>query len=515
MSLDEPSPANPSEGAITGLTTGPAADPTSGLASGPIPGLLRQAAAEHPDIVALQAVVQSITYGELLEAAANLAEDLRRAGIGEGDAVAVLLPNGVDWLVSYWGATLNGNVVVPLSTWATPAEIDTLLLHAGAAAVLSDDGLRCLDHDDVEASSGHQGPAEAVHLIQFTSGSTGEPKGAMLAHQGLVSAARHHAEAWRLEPGESVFIPNPFSHILGLMYGVLTPAAAHATVLTTPKFDLAQALELLVSGGAVAMTGAPTHLQMLAERIERDGLELPHLRLGFTGGAPITPEWVDRVRTALGLEALINGYGMSEVGSIAQTHIDDPPEQVAGSVGFLAPGLEARIVEPESGDDLPDGEVGELWVRGPSVMKGYLGSAALTEEALLEGGWLRTGDLMRRDAEGRLSFVSRLGDMFTVGGFNVYPAEVERALAGHPEIEQAAVVALADERLGNVPVAFVRCRREAPEEAAILDHCRRTLRGYMVPHRVFLVQSLPLNRAGKVDKRALAQQAEESDVGAT
>ena len=292
----------------------------------------------------------------------------------------------------------------------------------------------------------------------------------------------------------------------------LTPAVAHATVLTTPKLDLSQALELLVSGEAVAMTGAPTHLQMLTERVERDALELPHLRLGFTGGAPIAPEWVDRVRTALGLEALINGYGMGEVGSIAQTGIDDPPEQVATSVGFLAPGLEARIVDPECVHDLPDGKVGELWVRGPSVTKGYFRNQVLTERALVEGGWLRTGDLMRRDAEGRLSFVSRLGDMFTVGGFNVCPAEVERALVSHPEIEQAAVVAMADERLGSVPVAFVRCRRGALEEAVVLDHCKRDLRNYMVPHHVVFVQSLPLNRAGKVDTRALAQQAEDSDV---
>jgi len=507
LSLDDPSPRNPP----TRATTFPTAGSTTGL----IPELLHQAAAESPEVAALQTVDHSITYGELLQAASDLAESLRRAGVGGGAAVAVWLPNGVDWLVSYWGATLNGNVVVPLSTRATPAEIEALLTLAGVAAVLSDDGLCCLDHHQVEASWGDQGSAEAVHLVQFTSGSTGEPKGAMLTHQGLVSAARHHAEAWRLEPAESVFIPNPFSHILGLVYGVLTPAVARATVLTTPKFDLSQALELLVRGEAVAMTGAPTHLQMLTERVERDHLELPHLRLGFTGGAPIAPAWVDRVRTALGLEALINGYGMGEVGSIAQTGIDDPPEQVATSVGFLAPGLEARIVAPESGDDVPAGKVGELWVRGPSVMKGYLGNAELTRKALLEGGWLRTGDLMRRDVEGRLSFVSRLGDMFTVGGFNVYPAEVERALASHPDIEQAAVVAMVDERLGSVPVAFVRCRRGALEAAAVLDHCKRNLRSYMVPHHVFLLQSLPLNRAGKVDKRALARQAEESDVGAS
>jgi acyl-CoA synthetase (AMP-forming)/AMP-acid ligase II len=490
--------------------------PKSSIAES-LPGLLKQAVADSPESLALKTVDSSVSYRELLEGASDLAENLRSAGAVEGTGVGIWLSNGVDWLVSYWGATLNGNVVVPLSTWATPAEIETLVLQTGIAVVISDEGLRSVNSSkgEVLASeffTGDKSSPEAVHLIQFTSGSTGEPKGAMLTHQGLISAARHHAEAWRLEPGNSIFVPNPFSHILGLMYGVLTPMVAQGTVLTMPRFGPAQAVELLVRSEAVAMTGAPTHLQLLTEQVEREDLELPHLRLAFTGGAAITPEWVDRVCGALDLEALVNGYGMSEVGSIAQTRIDDPPRQVASSVGFLAPGLEARIVDPESGVDLAVGEVGEFWVRGPSVMKGYYRNGRLTREALVEGGWLRTGDLMRRDAEGRLSFVSRLGDMFTVGGFNVYPAEVERALTSHPEIEQAAVLPVADERLGSVPVAFVCCRAEDVEEAVIQEHCKLTLRNYMVPRCVFLMASMPLNRAGKVDKRQLAQQVEKIDV---
>ncbi len=482
-----------------------------------LPELLKRAVADSPESLALETVDNSVSYRELLEGASDLAENLRSAGAGEGTGVGIRLRNGVDWLVSYWGATLNGNVVVPLSTWATPAEIETLLAQTGIAALVSDEGLRTLNRGEAKVFTGNtvtgdRSSPDAVHLIQFTSGSTGEPKGAMLTHKGLMSAARHHAEAWQLEPGNSIFVPNPFSHILGLMYGVLTPMVAQATVLTMPRFDPVQALELLVRNKAVAMTGAPTHLQLLTEHVDREDLELPHLRLAFTGGATITPEWVDRVCRALDLDALVNGYGMSEVGSIAQTRIDDLPKQVASSVGFLAPGLEARIVDPESGDDLAVGEVGELWVHGPSVMKGYYGNEGLTREALVEGGWLRTGDLMRRDAEGRLSFVSRLGEMFTVGGFNVYPAEVEQALTSHPEIEQAAVLPVADERLGSVPVAFVCCRGEDVEVAAIQEHCKQTLRNYMVPRRVFLMASMPLNRAGKVDKRQLAKQVEKIDV---
>lgn len=498
MSLDSSQPENP--------------------VSGSVAELLSHAAAEHPDVVALKTPDQSITYRELFEAADDRAARVRAAGADRGSVVATLLPNGVEWLVSYWGATVNGNVVVPLSTRATPAEVERLISHAGASVLISEQELRCLEPaDSVVPPARGERVADATHLIQFTSGSTGEPKGAMLTHRGLISAARQHAEDWKLMPGDVVFVPNPFSHILGLMYGVLTPTVAQATVLTMPRFDLAEAVELLVKSDAVALTGAPTHLQMLTEWVERQGLQLPRLRLGFTGGAPIASEWVDRVRRVLGLEALINGYGMSEVGSIAQTAIDDSPEQVARSVGFLAPGLEARIVDPETGNDLPSREVGELWLRGPSVMLGYLGNTALTEEVLVEGGWLRTGDMMQRDSDGRLSFVTRLGDMFTVGGFNVYPAQVERTLTRHPEIDSAVVVPVADQRLGSVPVAFVvrsggRPGRARLDEESILAHCKADLRNYMVPRYVFLLETLPLNRAGKVDRPKLAQQAEETYV---
>jgi len=496
---------------------------SNAAAEGTVTELLLRAAKESPDLAALETIEEAITYGELLSSASDMAARLRKAGAVEGSVVATLLPNGIAWLVSYWGAALNGNIVAPLSTRAPAAEVDGLVRTAGAAVLIDSEGLHRLEPTGAGTPAAEipvtksSVAAERVHLIQFTSGSTGDPKGAMLTHGGLAGAARQHVADWKLSPGDAVFVPNPFSHILGLVYGVLTPVAARATVLTLPKFDLEAAVELLIRGEAVAMTGAPAHLQMLTEWVERHGTELPHLRLGFTGGAPIAPAWVARVRKALHLEALINGYGMSEVGSIAQTAIDDPPEQVATSVGLLAPGLEARIVDPETGSDLPGGEVGELWIRGASVMIGYLGKPTPSEEALVDGAWLRTGDLMRRDGQGRLTFVNRLGDMFTVGGFNVYPAQVESALMRHPAIEDVAVVPVPDERLGSVPVAFVVASSGAGSssrltEAAIREHCKAHLRNYMVPRRVFYVEALPLNRAGKVDRGRLAQQAQQSDV---
>ena len=480
--------------------------------------LLRRAAAESPDALALKTPEESISYCDLLTAAEEKGEELRAAGIDPGSMVATLLPNGVEWLIAYWGATLHNCVVAPLSTRAPRAEIDQLLDHAAASVLITSGELHKLEPNATPQIPPAKEPnqSDAVHLIQFTSGSTGEPKGAMLTHRGLLSAAWHHVDQWGLQPSAAVFVPNPLNHILGLMYGVLTPTAARATVLTLERFDLEAAVRLLREGRAVAMAGAPTHLQMISQFVDEHQLELPHLRLGFTGGAPIAPDWVERIRRSLGLEALINGYGMSEVGSIAQTVIGDSAEQVAHSIGYLAPGLEARIIDPDSRENLGEGEVGELWIRGPSVMVGYLGNESLSAEALDEDGWLRTGDLVRRDGAGRLFYVDRLGEMFTVGGFNVYPTEVERALRRCPGIDQVAVVPKPDTRLGSVPIAFVVAREAiggaAFDEAAIRRQCEAELRNYAVPKRVLEVESLPLNRSGKVDKLRLRQRAIEIDV---
>lgn len=478
-----------------------------------IPELLIRAAWFSGDTIALRTLEESITYGELLERARQTALELKGLGAEPGSCAAIRRPNGVEWLVAYWGATLNHCVVVPLSLRATPREVESQLAHTRAAALFSEQGLRPLSHSAVDLlpSVGEQ-PDEAVHLVQFTSGSTGEPKGAMLTHRGLIGTARHQAEAWGLAPAEAAFVPNPFCHILGLMYGVLMPTTARTTALTLPRFDLDQTLELLIKAKPVAMAGAPAHFQALAEQVEQRQLQLPDLRLGFTGGAVMAPRWVDRVRRALHLEAMVSGYGMSEVGSVAHTRRDDTPEQVATSVGFLVPGLEGRVVDPKSGEELPDGEVGELRLRGTSVMRGYLDNEPLTREALVDGGWLRTHDLMRRDPSGRLTFVGRLDDMFTVGGYNVYPAEIERALLRHPEIAQAAVVPAAHDRLGSIPVAFVRGHSQTLDTAALLEHCRRELRGYMVPRHFETLEELPLNAVGKVDRRRLKELAESVDV---
>ena len=516
--------------------------------------LLERAVADAGDRPAVITPGASLTYAELDRAARQLAGSLAQAGIRPRERVALWLPNGIDWLVAHWAAARNGNVVVPVSTHLPPSQVRRRLEHSEAAALLASAGFETIDQapalqkvlaeapsslrlvvvrgagaplgargaldwegfvetgQGVETTEVACGP-EDIHLIQYTSGTTGEPKGAMLAHRGLVQAARDHAAAWSLAPGDAVFVPNPFSHILGFMYGCLVPAAAGAPSATLAVFAVEPALDLLASSRARAMTGAPTHLTMLVEHVDREqaGLERFDPRAPAPGHdrrrGDRARAWVRKVTLGLGLEAVLNGYGMSEAGSVAQTRVSDPPELLAASLGHLMAGLEGRVVDPvdpESGLDVPAGQPGELWIRGAAVMRGYLGEAELTARTLTPEGWLRTGDLVRRDEEGRMFFAGRLKDMFTVGGFNVYPLAVERVLEQHPAIAEAAVVAAENPRLGAVPVALLRRSGMMPGTDELEAFCKERLASYEVPRRFEVVESLPRNSTGKIDRMQLA-----------
>lgn len=329
----------------------------------------------------------------------------------------------------------------------------------------------------------------------------------MLTHRGLLQAARGHADAWRLRPGDAVLVPHPMSHIMGLMYGCLVPAVARATLLTLATFDAERALGLLERHRAVAMTGTPSHFKMLIDHPELGRYDLKDLRFALSGGAASTPQEVLRVMDRLGLRALLSGLGMSEVGSIAQTSLSDSPDIHATSVGRPMSWLEVKIVDPETLAERVVGETGELWIRGPAVMKGYFRDPQESARALTRDRWFRTGDLLRQDGSGRLFFTGRLKDMFTVGGFNVYPAEVERVLAEHPMVLEAQVVAVPDERLGSVPFACVCGNKTRTPTSELIAFCGQRLPRYKVPRFIHNMESFPRNSTGKVEKHKLEKLA--------
>lgn len=423
--------------------------------------VLERAAQEHGSVRAIIAGDGTATYHELLG-------DVRPSGGRQH----ISMPNGRAWLGAFWSAMAGGGIVAPLNPHAKPDEVDY---------IKSDFYSGTVDEPD-------------VRVVQYTAGTTGRPKGALLTGDGLLTVAGGHSKSWRLNPGDVIFIPNPMTHIMGLILGVLMPAVSGTTVLTMERFEPAAALELIERHRPVAMAGTPTHYHMLVEHPDISRRDVSSLRFGLAGGAASTPEDVMRVMDRLGLEALLNGYGMSEAcGSISRTEIGDPIEAHALTAGRPMPWLDIRLRD------------GQLDIRGRPVCRAYHGQSRPAVDA---EGWFATGDLFDLDQDGRLVFRGRLVDVITVGGFNVYPAEVERVLVQHPAVLQAAVVGVPDARLGSVPVAFVRAQPGAHLDAqSLADFCDERLSGYKVPREIREVDALPLNSAGKVEKYKLRELA--------
>jgi HIP---CoA ligase len=421
--------------------------------------VLEQAAREHGSVRAVVADDGVVTYRELFE-------KLRPLNARQ----CIALPNGVAWATSFWGAMAGGATVLPLNPRAKPDEVEYLKSDFYAGEVEGTD----------------------VSVVQYTAGTTGRPKGALLTSSGLLTVARGHSSSWRLGPGDVVFIPNPMTHIMGLVLGVLMPAVSHATVLTMERFEPGAALALIERHRPIAMAGTPTHYHMLVEHPDVANRDLSSLRFGLAGGAASTRETVLRVMDRLGLEALLNGYGMTEAcGSISRTEIGDPVEAHALTAGRPMPWLQTRLSDRQ------------LYIRGAPVCRAYHRQPTPAIDA---EGWFATGDLFDFDADGRLVFQGRAVDVINVGGFNVYPAEVERVLALHPSVLQAVIVGAPDTRLGAVPVAFVQLQPGAVLDAKELEvHCIERLSSYKVPTEYRAVDSFPTNVAGKVLKYRLRE----------
>jgi acyl-CoA synthetase (AMP-forming)/AMP-acid ligase II len=276
-----------------------------------------------------------------------------------------------------------------------------------------------------------------------------------------------------------------------------------------PVFDVDRALARVAGEKISVLPGAPTLYQSILDA-DRGDHDLSSLRVAVTGAADIPVELIRRIVDELPFPAVVSGYGLTEAGTASATELDDDPETIATTVGRARPGFEIRIVG-DGGADVPTGEMGEIVLRGPSVMVRYLDDPGATAEALSPDGWLRTGDLGILDERGYLRIAGRSKDMFIVGGFNAYPAEIENHLLRHPDVLQAAVVGIPDERLGEVGMAFVVTRSGDPAVGdEIIAWCRNEIANYKVPRRVEVIAELPLNATGKVEKNLLRERAAQS-----
>jgi acyl-CoA synthetase (AMP-forming)/AMP-acid ligase II len=295
--------------------------------------------------------------------------------------------------------------------------------------------------------------------------------------------------------------------MFGLRAGILASIAGGVTMLPEPVFDASRALRRIEEERVTVLPGAPTLFQALLDHPDRDRHDLSSLRAGTIGAADIPVELIRRIFDELPYSVLISGYGLTEAGTASGTAPDEDPATIATTVGRPRPTFELRLVDSD-GNDVPGGEAGEILLRGRSVMREYLDDPEATAEALSPDGWLKTGDVGQLTDDGCLKIVGRVKDMFIVGGFNAYPAEIENALLRHPDVQQAAVIGVPDERLGEVGMAFVVAKPSStvtPDD--IIAWSRDQMANYKVPRAVEILDQLPLNATGKVMKDVLRERA--------
>ena len=501
-----------------------------------IPHAAMAAALRWDDAPAVIERGETWSFGRLWAECRRAASALMARDIGEGDRVAIWAPNSREWVVAAVGVMTCGAVLVPLNTRLKGIEAGEILRRTNARLLftvgdflgiaypqlIADEDLPALgetvllDRDFATFLASGKGEADpaidaslarltADHLsdILFTSGTTGVPKGVMMTYGRVIPQAGVWIANTGLTAGERYLIVNPFFHSFGFKVGWVACLLAGAVMLPIAQFDVAEAARMIEAERVNFMPGPPTVFQMLLAHKEVHPFDSSSLRGGTTGAATVPPVLVERIRSELGMRDIITAYGMTECVNITSCRPGDPVALIAQTCGCAIPGNEV-IVAGADGRELPRGETGEIRVRGQGVMLGYLDDAEATAEAIDSEGWLHTGDIGVMDQQGYLRITDRLKDMYISGGFNVYPAEVEKLLANHPAIAMAAVIGVPDERLGEIGKAFVVLRPGASaDEAALVAWSRENMANYKVPRSFVLVDDLPRNASGKVVKAQL------------
>ncbi|MGW6417468.1 long-chain-fatty-acid--CoA ligase [Streptomyces sp. NPDC055055] len=485
-------------------------------------GFLVETAQRQPGRPALRLGRQVLSYEELDERSARAAALLTSEGVRPGDRVALMLPNVPEFVVLYYGVLRAGAVVVPMNPLLKTRETEFHLTDSGAVRLFewhqapgegaqgaAAAGVRhtAVEPADFAARLAAYEPLpgiadtddEDMAVLLYTSGTTGRPKGAVLSHAGL----RHNTEVnsvhiQRMTPDDVVVGCLPLFHIFGQICTMSAAVRSGASLVLIPRFDPGAVLEAVAREGATVFEGVPTmYAALLQHPSEAD---VSTLRMCISGGASLPVEILHGFERRFGCPVL-EGFGMSETSPVVTFNHPDRPRK-AGSIGTPIRDVEVRLLD-EEGQDVAPGEIGELAVRGPNLMKGYWNRPEETRAAVPDG-WLRTGDLARADEDGYLYVVDRKKDMIIRGGYNVYPREIEEVLHEHPAVALAAVVGIPHPELGEEVAAAVVLRPDVRTTPAVLrDYVKDRMAAYKYPREVWLVDALPLGPSGKILKREI------------
>ena len=512
--------------------------------------MVDRAAAQHPDREAIVFKKERVTYAELKRRADDFARGLFALGLGPGDHVVLWMPNCVEWAVANLGLAKIGAVTVTCNSRYKALEIDYVLRQSDARALIMVDrfeaaaidylailrelcpggdraafpmlrhvivlgGTRpsgAVGFDEVERSGrGGAGaaldairirPEDAVEML-YTSGTTGEPKGCLLSHGNMYFKCRVYTELHGWTSADRYLVPVPYFHIFGSMGGIAANCLVASTQVLMDVFDPLEAMRLIEAERVTIFSGVPTMFITILGHPAFHRHDLRSLRTGSIGAAPVPVEImrkiIDRER-GLGMDAQVV-YGLTEAtGGTHWTRSGDPIEKRVATVGVRTSEIEDRVVDPATGRELPPGEEGELCVKGPTLMMGYYNKPQATAEKIRDG-WLHTGDMAVKDADGYVRITGRLTDMIIVGGFNTYPAEIENFFLRHPKVLDVSIVGVPDPIMGEAVMAFVIPREGvALEPEEIVAFARGKIANFKVPKYVEIVERFPLTGSGKVQK---------------
>lgn len=496
---------------------------------------LKQTAETHPDKHAYIYEDQAVTYEQLDQKVSLFAANLAAENINRGDHVALILGNSPEFIISYYGALRAGAVVIPINPIYTPSEIGYLLhngdvkaiitleqalpLVEGMAGQLSDVRLVAYVGEGTEEKEfaniklkpfagmvkeeGHEVPSftvekDDVAVILYTSGTTGNPKGAMLSHKNIVSNASDTADYLEFNSDDVVITALPMFHVFCMTVSMNAPLISGGTLLILPKFSPQEVFRVAEKYKATVFAGVPTMYNFLYQYPEGRAEYFSHVRICISGGSPLPVALLHRFEEKFNVR-VSEGYGLSEAAPVTCFNPLDRPRK-PGSIGTNITNVENKVVD-EFGNEVPPGTVGELIVKGPNIMNGYY---KLPEDssATIRNGWLYTGDLAKMDEEGYFYIVDRKKDLVLVGGYNVYPREVEEVLYQHPNVSEAAVIGVPDPDFGEAVQAFVVSNASLTEED-IKNYCKEHLAKYKCPTIVEFIDELPKNTTGKILRKAL------------
>ena len=475
------------------------------------------------------------TWPEFVAEVHRAARSFLASGLEFGERVAIWAPNSAEWIFAALGAQCAGGTIVPINTRFKGPEAAHVLERSGASMLFTADGFLGTDYgamlrhtsmrlpdlrETIDLSSWSSFSARAdgaddallerreslvsgEHLsdLIFTSGTTGRPKGVMSRHDQTCRVFTTWSEVVGLRSDDRYLVVNPFFHTFGYKAGFLSCLLTGATIVPEPVFDLPTVLRRVADERITVLPGPPTLYLGILDHPGRHDLDLGSLRLAVTGAAAVPEEMIARMRSELTFDVVLTAYGLTEsTGVVTMCRVDDDPRTIATTSGRAIPGVEVRVVD-DNGAEVHRGRPGEIVCRGHNVMPGYWNDPVATAEAIDADGWLHTGDIGTMDDRGYVAITDRKKDMFIVGGFNAYPAEIENAILAHPAVAQVAVVGIRDERMGEVGAAFVVPRHgHDVDPDQLIRWCRDNMANYKVPRRVLVVEGLPTNASGKVLK---------------